>query len=179
MLPLLTVRESEEEIRAGADFQQELDRIYLGVEKRTAFIEEALNCLRTYAEAPAGFLCLWDEPGKNYRIILAQGQVPVTSMKGPFYPEMGLAGWVMRENRPLFLNRILPNADKTYLFSPDDPYVGFQSFVGIPVTFRDQVLGAVCLTFSHPSEWSQRFLEAIKGVGPKIGAGLTLRTHFA
>ena len=74
----------------------------------------------------------------------------------------GITGWVVRKNKPL----ILGDLEKGDLFRPryaasDKSNFGLRSFLGVPISFRNQVFGMISLESKQPdfySDWDQNVL---------------------
>ncbi|MEE9171271.1 MAG: GAF domain-containing protein [bacterium] len=74
----------------------------------------------------------------------------------------GLSGWVIRRNKPLLLGDL----EKGDLFRPrytrdDKSNYGLRSFMGVPITFQNQVFGLISLENKQPdyyTDWDQSIL---------------------
>jgi GAF domain-containing protein len=74
----------------------------------------------------------------------------------------GLSGWVIRRNKPLLLGDL----EKGDLFRPrytrdDKSNYGLRSFIGVPITFQNQVFGLISLENKQPdyyTDWDQSIL---------------------
>lgn len=74
----------------------------------------------------------------------------------------GITGWVIRKNKPLLLGDL----EKGDLFRPryaasDKSNFGLRSFLGAPISFRNQVFGMISIESKQPdyySEWDQHLL---------------------
>ena len=77
----------------------------------------------------------------------------------------GISGWVIRKNQAL----ILGDLEKGDLFRPrysgsDKSNFGLRSFLGVPIGFRNQVFGMICLESKQPdfyTDWDQNVLKLL------------------
>jgi len=153
-----TILEFYNRINALSKEQQDINQYYLN----------ALNCCRLFSKTDAAFLALVPKKRDRYKVVASDG-----TLKGPlkktFLPiDMGLTGWVIREEKPLVRRSMKPRNHKSYVFFPDDPCMHFQSYVGLPLCFFGRLYGVMNLIGYREHDWGEDEIQALISAGQTI-----------
>lgn len=63
----------------------------------------------------------------------------------------GLVGWVLHNARPLKLQNLKGYGRRTFVFFPSEPELKIRSFLGVPLIFRGELLGALAFIGREPN----------------------------
>ncbi|MBW2621459.1 MAG: GAF domain-containing protein [Deltaproteobacteria bacterium] len=114
-------------------------------------LEDALSLLRTYFKAAACFLAGMYPDDRSYYQLLAFDSDRDFPLTKEIYPtSQGLMGWILREKKPLNLERVRLNTEKSFIFYPDEPLGHFTSFTGLPLIWGRRLQGALCMAGIEP-----------------------------
>ena len=75
--------------------------------------------------------------------------------------DMGLTGWVIREEKPLVRPVMKPRNHNSYVFFPDDPCMHFQSYMGLPLIFFGRLYGVMNLIGYQENHWEEDEIQAL------------------
>lgn len=138
------------------------------------FKSRILEVIRKFAGTELGFLAGLDSSYSRFRVETVVGLMD-PNFKGTSYPvSSGLAGWIHRERKPLVLRRVRDEDKKSYIFSPQDPIKGFQSFVGWPLESGRRLIGIMGVAGFGSKEWTADQIAVlsmtVRWVGATMGA---------
>lgn len=132
------------------------------------YYSKALNCCRLFSRTDAAFLALVPRKRDRYKVVASDGKLPGPLKKTFHSIEMGLTGWVIREEKPLVRRSMKPRNHKSYIFYPDDPCTHFQSYIGLPLCFFGNLYGVMNLIGHRENDWKEDEIQALTSVGPTI-----------
>jgi signal transduction protein with GAF and PtsI domain len=132
------------------------------------YYQKVLNRCRLFTATDAAFLALVPQKGDRYKIAASDGTLTAPLKKTILSVDMGLTGWVIRENRSLVRRSMKPRTHKSYVFFPDDPCMHFQSYIGIPLCFFGKLYGVMNLVGHRENHWEEEEIEALKSAGQII-----------
>ncbi len=153
--------------RAGVmAFLKDLDEVLARKEKDTDSFRRAMALIRAFAGADACLLTVVLPGNREFFFVSAVDAADsFEPPEEPYSLNKGLAGWVMREKRPLILPKARLGTDKSYVYNPAEPLKDHTSFAGLPVTWGRRLLGALCLTAAETLN-----LDDIKSVALEMAA---------
>ncbi|MFQ6672517.1 MAG: GAF domain-containing protein [Candidatus Tectimicrobiota bacterium] len=108
-----------------------------------AVVEAAMACPLDLVGADGVAVALVDEGGGTCRVVRSDGETMPNCRELPVSLKQSLAGWVIRNGKALALTECREYYSKTFVFSPDEPYLGAQAFLGVPLEAGAAVLGAM------------------------------------
>lgn len=83
--------------------------------------------------------------------------------------EQGLAGWVLRERKPV----LIPNTknDSRWLSRPDDQadQTGAKSAICVPLVAREEIVGVLTLVHPTPDFFNEKHLELLQAIADQAG----------
>lgn len=132
------------------------------------YYQKVLNRCRQFTATDAAFLALVLQKGDRYKIAASDGTLTAPLKKTILSVDMGLTGWVIRENRSLVRRSMKPRTHKSYIFFPDDPCVHFQSYIGIPLCFFGKLYGVMNLVGHRENHWEEDEIQALRSAGQII-----------
>ena len=89
------------------------------------------------------------EEGEGYWVARAWGSaLPLEGERISL--DQGLIGWVLRNARPLNLKNLKGYGKKTFVFFPSEPEFRARSFLGVPLIFKGELLGALAFIGREP-----------------------------
>ncbi len=153
------------------DLHHQSDRLVQQAKSYDDYLLNILTLCLSFSRADMGFFALSSDPPAetSYRIRALIGTTKSNFQKQPFSVEDGLVGWVFRKKRPLVLDRIRQGTQKSYLFTPEDPFRGFTAFLGIPCLLGpDALLGVMGFTAYGSCSWQPEEVDALMSVGQRI-----------
>ena len=128
--------------------------------------DQAMALLRVYSGSEACFLTsvFPGDPGRYF--ITAHDAGWDLSLKNEALSiEKGLAGWVMREKKPLILEKARLGTEKSYVFYPEEPLKDFSAFAGLPAVWGGRLRGGLFFVGPEPLN-----LDEIKSQGLRMAA---------
>lgn len=133
--------------RAGAmAFLNELDTILGRPEPVDKSFRQAMALMRVYSGAGACCLGVVTPADRDHYFLMAWDTSGDYTLKSDaLLLDKGLAGWVMREKKPLVLEKARLGTDKSYIFYPEEPLDNYAAFAGFPVMWGRRLHGVVCL----------------------------------
>jgi signal transduction protein with GAF and PtsI domain len=132
------------------------------------YYQKILNQCRQFTATDMAFLALIPQKGDRYKIVASEGTLTAPLRKTVLSIDMGLTGWVIRENRPLVRRSMKPRTHKSYIFFPEDPCIHFQSYIGIPLNFFGKLYGVMNLVGHRENHWSEEDIQALQSAGQTI-----------
>ncbi len=129
---------------------------------------KALNCCRVFSRTDAAFLALVPRKRDRYKVVATDGTLQ-SPLKKTFHSiDMGLTGWVIREEKPLVRRLMKPRNHKSYVFYPEDPCMHFQSYIGLPLCFFGNLYGVMNLIGYRENDWKEDEIQALTSAGQTI-----------
>jgi signal transduction protein with GAF and PtsI domain len=113
-------------------------------------------------------LALVPKKRDRYKVVASDGTLSGPLKKTFHSIEMGLTGWVIREEKPLVRRSMKPRNHKSYIFYPDDPCSHFQSYIGLPLCFFGNLYGVMNLIGHRENDWKEDEIQALTSVGQTI-----------
>ncbi len=129
---------------------------------------KALNCCRLFSRTDAAFLALVPRKRDRYKVVASDGTLQGPLKKTFHSIDMGLTGWVIREEKPLVRRSMKPRNHKSYVFYPDDPCTHFQSYIGLPLCFFGNLYGVMNLIGHRENDWREEEIQALTSAGQTI-----------
>jgi signal transduction protein with GAF and PtsI domain len=129
---------------------------------------KALKCCRLFSKTDAAFLALVPKKRDRYKVVAFDGTLQGPLKKTFHSIDMGLTGWVIREEKPLVRRSMKPKNHKSYVFYPDDPCIHFQSYIGLPLCFFGNLYGVMNLISHRENDWREDEIQAMTSVGQTI-----------
>ncbi|MFQ5892934.1 MAG: GAF domain-containing protein [Nitrospinota bacterium] len=108
-----------------------------------AVVEAAMACPLDLVGADGVAVALVDEGGGTCRVVRSDGETMPNCRELPVSLKQSLAGWVIRNGKALALTECREYYSKTFVFSPEEPYLGVQAFLGVPLEAGAEVLGVL------------------------------------
>ena len=153
-----TILEFFNHINALSKKKQDLNQYY----------QRVLQCCRKFSNTDAAFLVLVPKKKDRYKVVALEGTLKAP-LKKTFLPiDMGLTGWVIREEKPLVRRSMKPRNHKSYIFFPDDPCMHFQSYIGLPMLFFGKLYGVMNLVGHRENNWEDDEIQALTSAGQTI-----------
>jgi signal transduction protein with GAF and PtsI domain len=134
----------------------------------TLYYQKALNCCRLFSGTDCAFLALVLKKGERYKVVASEGTLTAPLKKTTLTTEMGLTGWVIREEKTLVRRSMKPRNHKSYIFFPDDPCAHFQSYIGLPLHFFGKLYGVMNLIGHRENDWTEEEIQALQSAGQTI-----------
>ncbi len=158
----------EKQQRFILEFYNQIDSLSKEEQDLNDYYQKALSLCRLFSRTDTAFLALVPKKRDRYKVVASDG-----TLKGPlkktFLPiEMGLTGWVIREEKPLVRRSMKPRNHKSYVFFPDDPCMHFQSFIGLPLCFFGRLYGVMNLIGYRENDWGENEIQALISAGQTI-----------
>jgi signal transduction protein with GAF and PtsI domain len=150
------------------DFMNRIHLLSSEKQELAAYYQKVLNCCRQFSGTDIAFLALVLKKGERYKIVASEGTLPAPLRKTILNAEMGLTGWVIREEKPLVRRSMKPRNHKSYIFFPDDPCRHFQSYIGLPLCFFGKLYGVMNLIGHREINWSEEDIQALQSAGQTI-----------
>ncbi len=168
LVTLEAVQERESRQRIILQFLHQIRRLSEKKQELTAYAQAALQCCRLFSGTDAAFLVIVQRKKDRYKITAWEGSA-LTPVKRTILPvDMGLTGWVIREEKPLVLRSMKAKHHKSYVFFPDGPCPYFQSFIGLPLCFFGQLYGVMNLVGNREARWAEEEIEALITAGQTV-----------
>ncbi|HMK65637.1 MAG TPA: GAF domain-containing protein [Thermodesulfobacteriota bacterium] len=150
------------------DFIKQINALSHGKQDLTVYYQKALNLCRLFTGTDMAFFILVPQKGDRYKVVASEGTLTAPLKKNVLAVDMGLTGWVIRENRPLVRRSMKPRTHKSYVFFPEDPCVHFQSYMGIPLSFFGKLYGVMNLVGHRENHWPDEIIQAVQSAGQTI-----------
>jgi signal transduction protein with GAF and PtsI domain len=150
------------------DFFKQINTLSREKQELTVYYQKALNRCRLFTGTDMAFLILVPQKGDRYKIVASEGTLTAPLRKTVLSIDMGLTGWVIRENRSLVRRSMKPRTHKSYVFFPEDPCIHFQSYIGIPLCFFGKLYGVMNLVGHRENHWSEEIIQALQSAGQTI-----------
>jgi signal transduction protein with GAF and PtsI domain len=150
------------------DFFNQINALSKEKQDLALYYQKALNHCRLFTGTDMGFLVLVPQKGDRYKIVASEGTLTAPLRKTILSIDMGLTGWVIRENRPLVRRSMKPRTHKSYIFFPEDPCIHFQSYIGIPLCFFGKLYGVLNLVGHRENHWPEEDIQALQSAGQAI-----------
>jgi signal transduction protein with GAF and PtsI domain len=162
----LARQESQE--RSILDFFNQISALSNGKQDLNQYYKRSLNYCRLFSNTEVGFLVLVPKKGDSYKIVASDGSLTAPLKKTVLSSDMGLTGWVIRENKPLIRRVMKPLTHKSYIFFPNDPCMNFQSYIGVPLCFFGKLYGVMNLVGYRENNWPEETVQALVSAGQTI-----------
>lgn len=117
-------------------------------------------------------LCLHLHDLRGYEIYWQEGHEGENIFGKPVSLEHSLVGWVIANEQPLHLNRAHASRSISHLFWPGSPHVGFRSFLGVPLSVEQRVLGALALSSKREIEYGPQDATMLALIGHHLSSAL-------
>lgn len=173
LLVLQTLRDQaiiEKEKQQGhiLDFFNNINALSKEKQDLNHYYQKVLNCCRLFSRTDVAFLALVPKKGDRYKVVASDGAMTAPLKKTTLTTEMGLTGWVIREEKPLVRRSMKPRDHKSYVFFPDDPCRHFQSYIGLPLSFFGKLYGVMNLIGHQQNHWREEEIQALQSAGQTI-----------
>jgi signal transduction protein with GAF and PtsI domain len=132
------------------------------------YYSKALNGCRLFSKTDAAFLALVPKKRDRYKVVATDGTLQGPLKKTFHNIDMGLTGWVIREEKSLVRRSMKPRNHKSYVFYPEDPCMHFQSYIGMPLCFFGNLYGVMNLIGYRENDWKEDEIQALTSVGQTI-----------
>ena len=90
----------------------------------------------------------------------------------PISLNTGLSGWIMQNQRPLILERLRTDSERSYIFYPDEPLGKLLGFAGFPVMSGQKLRGALILGSYTPLGLDKPKTLALNTASSRLAIGL-------
>ena len=172
MVKRLEIARHTQSMSAALAFLSELEEL-LGLGNNGKTIDLALSLIRKYAGAEACFLTalIPVEPDK-YEVIAQNCSFEVDLEDIPISLNTGLSGWIMQNQRPLILERLRTDSERSYIFYPDEPLGKLLGFAGFPVMSGQKLRGALILGSYTPLGLDKPKTLALNTASSRLAIGL-------
>lgn len=144
------VRDRERRYAALVDFLYEIENLSLRFRDKLPYCRGVLASGLRFTGTESAFLCRFDKHQQKYGIEAIEGPAGKHLIPKTYPVSQGLMGWLMREKRPLVLPRIKASGQRSYVFTPRDPFGGFNCFIGVPVADFGRLVGAMGFAGATP-----------------------------
>lgn len=134
------------------------------------YLLNILTLCLSFTKAEMGFVAFLSsaEPDTKYSIRSLIGTTKSNLQRQLFSVEKGLVGWVFRKRKPLVLEAIRQAPQKSYLFTPEDPFRGFNSFLGVPCFLQDLAPGVMGFISYGRCLWQTEEVDALVSIGQRV-----------
>ena len=155
-----TVRELEERVaemkralldqsKVAANLEQACGQLHLCVRNLEDLLRSSVELFTDVAQAERGSVMLVEENGRSeLRIRQAKGLTPEVVEKTRIPVGEGVAGWVVREGRPL----LVKPGHESPIALPRRAQYDTDSFMSLPIQADERVIGAINLTSKRNGE---------------------------
>jgi signal transduction protein with GAF and PtsI domain len=150
------------------EFINHIDNLSREKQDVNQYYLKALHCCRLFSRTDAAFLALVPRKRDRYKVVASDGTLQGPLKKTFHSIDMGLTGWVIREEKPLVRRSMKPRNHKSYIFYPDDPCIHFQSYIGLPLCFFGNLYGVMNLVGHRENDWREDEIQAMTSVGQTI-----------
>lgn len=146
------------------------DRIGQQTRDFNDYLINILTLCLSFTRAEMGFVAFLSspEPDAKYSLPALIGTIKSNLQRQQFSAEKGLVGWIFRKRKPLVLERIGQEPRKSYLFTPEEPFKGFNAFLGIPCLLQDFIPGVMGFTSYSKCTWETEEIDALLSIGQRI-----------
>jgi signal transduction protein with GAF and PtsI domain len=168
MLQAQAVGHRDQHQREILDFLNQINSLSHEKQVLTVYYQKALNHCRLFTGTDMAFLILVPQKGDRYKIVASEGTLTAPLKKTVLSIDMGLTGWVIRENRILVRRSMKPRTHKSYVFFPEDPCIHFQSYIGIPLCFFGKLYGVMNLVGHRENPWPEEIIATLQSAGKTI-----------
>ncbi|MDD5154166.1 MAG: GAF domain-containing protein [Desulfovibrionales bacterium] len=134
------------------------------------YLINILTLCLSFTRAEMGFVAFLSspEPDAKYSLPALIGTIKSNLQRQQFSVEKGLVGWIFRKRKPLVLEKIGQEPRKSYLFTPEEPFKGFNAFLGIPCLLQDFIPGVMGFTSYSKCTWETEEIDALLSIGQRI-----------
>jgi signal transduction protein with GAF and PtsI domain len=149
-------------------FIHRINTLSLEADDLNDYYQRVLQCCREFSNTDAAFLVLVPRKGDRYKVVASEGKLRAPLKKTALPIDMGLTGWVIREEKPLVRPFMKPRNHRSYVFFPDDPCMHFQSYLGLPISFYNRLCGVINLIGYQENHWEEEMIQALLLAGQTI-----------
>jgi signal transduction protein with GAF and PtsI domain len=149
-------------------FLRRINTLSLEAVDLETYYQKVLQHCREFSQTDAAFLVLVPRKGDRYKVVASEGKLRAPLKKTALPIEMGLTGWVIREEKPLVRPTMKPRDHRSYVFFPDDPCMHFQSYLGLPLFFFQRLCGVINLIGYQENHWEEEMVQALLLSGQTI-----------
>jgi signal transduction protein with GAF and PtsI domain len=167
-LEVEAVVEGEQRRKGILDFLFDIEELSQTTRILNAYAVEALKRCRLFSGTDTAFLVMVFGKKDRYKVTAFEGTMRAPLKKTVLSADMGLTGWVIREEKALILRAMRPRNHKSYVFFPDDPCSHFQSYLGLPLSFFGRLYGVMNLVGYRERDWKDDELKALEAAGQII-----------
>jgi signal transduction protein with GAF and PtsI domain len=154
--------------RSILEFYNQINSLSKKKHDLNQYYQKSLNLCRLFSGTDAAFLVLVPKKKDRYKVVASDGTLKAPLKKTFLSIDMGLTGWVIREEKPLVRRSMKPRNHKSYIFFPDDPCMHFQSYIGLPLCFFGKLYGVMNLIGHRENDWGDDEIEALTSAGQNI-----------
>jgi signal transduction protein with GAF and PtsI domain len=168
LLQVRTMAEQENRQRSILEFFDQINDLSQTKQDLSPYCVAALRYCRLFSRTDTAFLVMVLGKKDQYKVTVSEGKIRAPLKKTILSIDMGLTGWVIREQKPLVLRSMKPKTHKSYVFFPDDPCTHFQSYIGLPLCFFGRLFGVINLIGQRENDWKDEEIQALTSAGQII-----------
>ena len=169
------IRRRERRYAAMLDFLYDVENLSLAFRDPLPYFRGVLEAGINFTRTESGFLCLVSSGGKKYTVEAVEGPAGRHLVRQSFAMQKGLMGRLLGEGKALVLPRIVAEGQRSHIFSPDDPFGGFSSFVGVPVMAHRRLVGGMGFAAAGYGGWHDDEINGLWLCGHRVASTLE---HF-
>jgi diguanylate cyclase (GGDEF)-like protein len=156
------------------EFLNEFSNEITKIDDVESVLQLALDSIIKLIECDSYFLSLKSSGSNDGEFCVAVSQSRRNLQGLIFSDQYGLAGCVLEDKKPFLLGNRKEELG-SYVFTPSESLGRVRSFLGIPLLYKDEVLGLICLIDSKEGAFSQRDLQVIS----IMSYGISLAISYA
>ncbi len=142
-------------------------------------LDQAINLIRTYADAAACFLVAVLPTDPSRMILLAQDPPMDLRLPQDNQPsDQGLIGWIIQNKKPLVLEKTRLDGDRSFIFYPEEPLEDLIGFIGYPLIFGGRMRGALLLAGEESHRLGKAEDLGLEPVAARMAARLEMEVLF-
>ncbi len=138
----------------------------------TAAVETVTSYPLDLVGADGVAVALVDEGGETCRVVGSAGETMPACRDLVVSLEQSLAGWVIRNAQALALTECREYYSKTFVFSPEEPHLGVQAFLGVPLTGGSGALGVLVFLARRRGAFKEAEVSTARLLGPHLATVL-------
>ncbi|HGE72386.1 TPA: diguanylate cyclase [Candidatus Poribacteria bacterium] len=135
-----------------------------------SILQFTINSIIRLIKCDGYFISLKSNKNNEFYVAVSQSGKDIKGLK--FSDQCGLAGFVMEDKKPFLLGNRKEELG-SYIFAPSESIGRVRSFLGVPLLYKDEVLGLICLVDSKEDKFNQRDLQIISIMANNISLAIT------
>jgi len=153
------------------DFLNEFCEKITSVDNLKSILQSTLESIIKLVECDSYFISLRTHDNEDGEFCIAVSHSRRNLQGLIFSDQYGLAGCVIDDKKPFLLGNRKEDFG-SYVFTKSEPLGRVRSFLGVPLLFKDNVLGLISLVDSNEGAFNQRDLQVISIMAGSISPAI-------